>query len=76
MIRYYTYTHTEEYPGQEEPQFATKEQAMIDVNIQKENYDQLVLWHVVIDSDTFIHMEKVCRVTKKSNGMYAWLWFM
>lgn len=76
MITYYTYTDSEEYPGDENPQFVSKEQAMIDINQNKDKFDVLVLWYVVIDSDTFIHMEKVCKLTRTPKGLHSWLWFM
>jgi hypothetical protein len=76
MIRYYTYTSIDDYPSDYDPQFTTKEQAMIDINIHKQNYETITLWHVLIDSDTFIHMDKVCKVSKMSNGTYSWLWYI
>lgn len=76
MIIYYTYTDSEEYPSDENVQFSSKEQAMLDINHNKDKYDLIVLWYVVIDSDTFIHMEKVCKITRMSNGPHSWLWYM
>lgn len=76
MITYYTYTDTQEYPSDDNPQFVSKEQAMLDINQNKEKYDLIVLWYVVIDSDTFIHMEKVCKVTRMQKGPHSWLWYM
>ncbi len=76
MITYYTYTDNDEYPSDNNPQFATKEQAMLDINHNKKKFDLLILWYVVIDSDTFIHMERVCKITKMPKGTHSWLWFM
>jgi hypothetical protein len=76
MITYYSYTSSEEYPSDEDPQFDSKDQAMIDINKNKEKYDLIILWYVVIDSDTFIHMEKVFKVSRMPNGTHSWLWYM
>lgn len=74
MEKYYTYTLDGQEPNNNHTIIEKKEKAIYEISLEYEKHN-VILWIVYKDEEVY-NYEKLCTVTKNSNGSHSWVWFM